>query len=183
MRTTLLFGTLIITLQGAALFMMGQPPICECGFVKIWEGVVLSSGNSQHLTDWYTFSHIIHGFIFYWLLGRFFPKMSLGARFLIAVAIETGWEISENTPWVIDHYRQQALAQGYIGDSVINSVFDTLAMVAGFVATRFSPVWLVIALAIGMELWTGITIRDNLFFNILGFFVQPEFIQNWQMGK
>lgn len=182
-RHSILLGIFLIALQGATLFLMGQPPICECGYVKLWEGVVLSQGNSQHLSDWYIFSHVIHGFLFYLGLWYFFPRMSLGKRFAFAVAIETGWEVFENTPWVINHYREQALAQGYIGDSVINSLFDTLAMVAGFIMARKLPVWFVIALGIGMEFFVGYSIRDNLTLNILGFFIQPEFIKNWQLGQ
>lgn len=182
-RNPILLGIFLIAFQGVALFLMGQPLICECGYIKLWEGVVLSPGNSQHLSDWYIFSHVIHGFLFYLGLWYFFPAMSLGKRFAFAVAIEAGWEIFENTPWVINHYREQALAQGYIGDSVINSLFDTLAMVAGFIMARKSPVWLVVALGIGMEIFVGYSIRDNLTLNILGFFIQPEFIKNWQLGR
>jgi hypothetical protein len=182
-RISIACAVFLIALQGSALFLMGQPLICECGFVKVWEGVVLSSGNSQHISDWYTFSHIIHGFLFYLVLWYFFPNMPAGKRFAYAVAIEAGWEVFENTPWVINHYREQALAQGYIGDSVLNSLFDTLAMTAGFVMARKFPVWLIVALGIGMELWVGYAIRDNLTLNILGFFTQPEFIKNWQIGK
>lgn len=172
----------LVAVQALTLFLLGQPPICECGYIKFWEGVVLGSGNSQHLTDWYTFSHIIHGFLFYFALWFFFPRMSLATRFFLAVGIEAGWEIIENTPMIIDHYRQQALAQGYIGDSILNSVMDTLAMAVGFLMAWRFPIWVVIALGIGMELFVGYAIRDNLFLNILGFFYQFEFINNWQSG-
>src|SRR3989344_5015981 len=119
----LAFG--LIAVQGAVLYLFGQPPICTCNQVKLWEGVVLSSGNSQHLTDWYTFSHVIHGLLFYLGLWYFFPRMEAWKRLLFAVGIEAAREIVENTPTVINHYREQALAQGYTGDSIINSIFDT----------------------------------------------------------
>ena len=141
-----------------------------------------SAGNSQHLSDWYTFSHIIHGFLFYLLLWLVFPKMPLGKRLLIALGIEIGWEILENTPMVIDHYRQQALAQGYMGDSIINSVFDTLAMAVGFFMARKWPVWSIIAIGVGLELFVGIMIRDNLTLNVLNLIYIFPAISHWQAG-
>lgn len=143
---------------------------------------MLSSGNSQHLTDWYTFSHIIHGFAFYWLSGILFPGASIGARLVFAIGLEAAWETAENTPKIIDHYRQQALAQGYIGDSIINSVLDTLAAGIGFIMARKFPVIVIITLAAAMELFTGFMIRDGLALNIIGFFYQFQFISNWQSG-
>lgn len=172
----------LLATQAAVLHVMGQPTICTCGYVKFWEGAVLSLGNSQHLTDWYTFSHIIHGFIFYWLSGLLFPRLSLGARLLLAMGVEIGWEITENTPAVINHYREQALAVGYSGDSVINSVFDTLAMVGGFWLAAKLPVRVTVLLAILMELGVGFFIRDNLTLNVLNLLYQFEFIKRWQGG-
>jgi hypothetical protein len=174
---------LVLAAQAAILFFLGQPLICECGFVKVWEGVVLSSGNSQHVSDWYTFSHIIHGFLFYLALWFFFPRVSVAKRFLIAVILEAGWEVFENTPMVIEHYRQQALAQGYIGDSVLNSLTDTLAMIGGFFLAWRLPVFLTVFLAVAFELYVGFSIHDNLFLNVLGFFHQFEFISKWQGGS
>ncbi len=162
---------------------MGQPPICTCGYVKLWEGVVLSSGNSQHIFDWYTFSHIIHGFIFYFVLALLFPRMSFSQRIVFAVAIEAGWEIFENTPWLIDHYRQQALAQGYIGDSIINSLMDTCAMILGFIFAARFPTWLTISLALSLELFTGYFIRDGLTLNIINLIHPFDLISHWQSGS
>ena len=180
----IVFGAIaLIGLQALALFLLDQPLICECGYIKAWEGVVLSSGNSQHLTDWYTFSHIIHGFLFYLGLWFFFPHMPLGMRFLLALSVEVGWEIVENTSMVIEHYREQALAQGYIGDSILNSVADTLAMAGGFLLAWQLPVAAIVALALGMELFVGYSIRDNLILNIVGFFHQFEFVSEWQTGS
>lgn len=173
----IIFGT-----QALVLFLFGQPMLCECGFVKLWEGAVLSSGNSQHITDWYTFSHIIHGFIFYWILTLVAPRASFGIKLLLALGAEATWEILENTPWLIEHYRQQALAQGYVGDSILNSLMDTLAQMIGFLLAWRLPILLVIVLGIGMELFVGLSIRDNLFLNVLGFFHQFDFISTWQKG-
>ena len=104
-RAYMLGAALLVAVQASVLFLFGQPAICTCGYVKLWEGVVLSAGNSQHLTDWYTFSHIIHGILFYALFTFLFPRISVWARLLMAMGVEIAWEIAENTPTVIQHYR------------------------------------------------------------------------------
>lgn len=172
----------LVAVQAFALFLFGQPPICTCGYVKLWEGVVLSPGNSQHLTDWYTFSHIIHGFLFYLILWYFFPRTPVAWRLAAAVGIEAAWEIIENTPLVIQHYREQALAQGYTGDSILNSVSDTCTMIVGFFLARKLPVWSIVALALALELWVGYEIRDNLTLNIINLLHHFDFIAKWQSG-
>lgn len=164
------------------LYAMGQPLICTCGYVKLWEGVVLSPGNSQHVTDWYVFSHIVHGIIFFYVLGLLFPRLSMPLRFLFALGIEAGWEVFENTPMIIDHYRQQALAQGYTGDSIINSLSDSLAMVFGFVLAWRLPLVVVLACAVGLEIFVGYSIRDNLILNTLNLIHQFPSIDAWQRG-
>lgn len=170
----------LMLMQIAVLFWFGQPAICECGFVKLWEGNVGSEGNSQHLSDWYTPSHIIHGILFFFLLGWLFPRLTLGYRFLIALAIEVGWEILENTPMVIEHYRQQALAAGYVGDSILNSVSDTVAMIIGFVLAIRMPLWLAIIIIVALEAITMYVIRDGLALNIINLLYPFEFIAEWQ---
>lgn len=183
MRRVAIFVAGLVAIQALILFLFGQPKICECGFVKLWEGVVLGSGNSQHLTDWYTFSHIIHGFIFFWLARYAFPRVGIGVWLVIAVGVEVAWEILENTPMVINHYRQQALAQGYVGDSIINSIMDTLAMIAGFFFALRMPWWVVVLVAVALEGFTLYMIRDGLALNILGLVVPLDSISQWQVGK
>jgi hypothetical protein len=180
LRLPLYIAGLLLALQAVVLWGLGQPLIAASGQVLLWVSEPLSPDNSQHLADWYTLSHIVHGIIFFWLAGKFFPQLSMGMRFLLAVGVEVGWEIIENTPLVIEHYRQQALAQGYIGDSIINSLMDTLAMVGGFFAARRLPVWASIAAIVLLEAAALLAIRDSLVLNILGFFHQFEFIQQWQ---
>ena len=161
---------------------MGQVPICKCGYVKLWHGVVFSAENSQHVSDWYTFSHIIHGFAFYgllWLVGRRWP---VGARLLLAVVFESAWEIFENTDMVINRYREVTISLDYYGDSVLNSVCDILAMVAGFLIASRLPVWTIVALTVTMELFVLWFIRDNLTLNIIMLVYPLENIKHWQGG-
>ncbi len=180
-KIMLVGGAALLAFQALVLFLYGQPPICTCGYIKLWEGVVLGPGNSQHITDWYTFSHIIHGFIFYFLLWKLFPKLPIAWKLLLAVGVEVSWELIENTPMVIAHYRQQALAVGYSGDSIINSMSDTISMIAGFVMARKFPVIAIILVAIGLELFTGYMIRDNLTLNVINLIYPFDFISHWQL--
>lgn len=180
LRAYLLSGAGAIAFQAVVLIAMGQPPICECGTIALWNGLTSGPENSQQLTDWYTYSHVIHGIGFYLVLWLVFPHMPIGLRFALALGLEAGWEILENTPLIIDRYRQQALAQGYFGDSVVNSVSDTLAAALGFVLARSLPVWTTIALLIGIEAFMLYLIRDNLTLNIIQLIYPSEAISSWQ---
>lgn len=172
----------LVAVQALVLFLLGQPLIAADGRIKLWEGVVLSPGNSQHITDWYTFSHILHGMLFYGLVWLVFRKRPVGHRFLMCVGLEAGWEILENTPMVINHYRQQALAQGYTGDSILNSVSDNFSMMLGFVVSWRLPVWAVVGLGLGMEGFVAYCIRDNLMLNVLNLIHVFPGIERWQQG-
>jgi Protein of unknown function (DUF2585) len=172
-----------VVATGLVLYAFGREPICKCGYVKFWHGVVMSSENSQHISDWYTFSHIIHGFIFFgilWLVGRNWP---LGLRLLLAVLVEGAWEIFENSDFIINRYREATIALDYYGDSVINSVSDVLAMVLGFFIASRLPWKATLALAVAMELTVGYLIRDNLTLNVIMLLHPVEGIKAWQAGR
>jgi len=173
----------ILYLQALVLHFEGHSVISASGYVMFWAGNVKSPENSQQLSDWYTFSHIIHGFIFYFFLWLLLPRLSLAQRLVIAVAIESGWEMLENTPWLINHYREQTLAQGYFGDSIINSLSDSLASIFGFLLAARLPALGTLAVALALEIFVGYEIRDNLTLNILNFFHHFDFIARWQSGN
>jgi hypothetical protein len=169
----------ILALTATVELALGRNPICTCGHVELWHPY-LDAGNSQHIADWYTLSHIIHGFLFYllgWLVLRARPP---GERLILAVAIEAAWEMLENSPIIIDRYREATMALGYSGDSVINSVSDVVFMALGFAFALLAPAWVKIAVALGFELIALWAIRDNLTLNVLMLVWPIDAIKAWQ---
>ena len=172
----------LVAAMALVLLWMGRVPICECGYVKLWHGAAVSSENSQHLSDWYSPSHLIHGLLFYWLLWLAARGQPMGLRLTIATLVEIAWEIAENTETVIQRYREATIALDYFGDSVLNSVADAAFMVAGFLLAARMPVWLSLAIAILLELFVGWMIRDNLTLNVLMLVWPLDAVRVWQGG-
>jgi hypothetical protein len=181
----LLLACGILLLACLVLLWMGRLPICKCGTIKLWHGVVASSENSQHLSDWYTPSHIIHGFLFYGLfrlLRQAGLPISLGLALVLAMMLEAGWEVAENTEAVINRYREATISLDYFGDSVLNSAADMLAMTAGFFLAHALPAVVTVLAGLTMELVVGWLIRDNLTLNIIMLVWPMDWIKAWQAG-
>jgi hypothetical protein len=180
----LLIRLAIIALAAGLLYASGRSLICPCGTVKLFDFVPKPGEDSQHLFDWYTFSHVLHGLIFYfaiWLAGR--GRVPFAVGILIAMVIESGWEIFENSQYIINRYQSQSISEQYNGDSVINSVVDILTMAFGFFLASVLPVLASIALLIGVEIWMAWMIRDNLTLNIISLTHPIEWITQWQEGR
>lgn len=176
------FTIVLVLMVVTALFELsfGRVPTCTCGHITLWTGTVYGPENSQQLSDWYTPSHIIHGILFFAILAFFVSRTSIGFRLIIATLIEVMWELLENSPLIIDRYRTATLAVGYSGDSVLNSLSDITAMLAGFFLTRYVPWWVSVIIVVFFELFVGYMIHDNLTLNIIMLIHPVDAIKAWQ---
>jgi hypothetical protein len=179
-RPYLLIAAALIVVQGLVLFAMGRVPICACGTVEPWQGVVHSAQNSQQIFDWYSFSHLVHGFLFYGLTWLILRRAPLALRLMVAVMLEVSWEILENSDFIINRYRAETISLDYYGDSIVNSVSDTLTMAFGFALASWVPTRAIIAAAVVLEAGLGILIRDNLVLNVIMLIYPLDVIKAWQ---
>jgi len=173
----------IVLLTAAWLLWIGREPWCKCGYVKLWHGQIVSAENSQHISDWYSPSHIIHGFLFFGLLWLLARRLSFGWRLAIATLVECAWEIVENSDAVIERYRSVTISLDYYGDSVLNTVCDVLAMMLGFWLAARLPVWVTVALIVLFEGVTMWIIRDGLALNVLMLLWPLDSVAQWQAGR
>jgi hypothetical protein len=174
----------IVIIAAAALveFANGRLLVCRCGYLKLWHGVVYSAENSQHLTDWYTPSHVLHGIGFYFLLWLVARRIDVRLRFVMATALEAAWEVAENMPFIIERYRAATISLDYYGDSIANSVADIGAMMLGFWLARRLAAWMSLVLFVSVEIGLALMIRDNLALNILMLIHPFEAVKRWQLG-
>ena len=172
----------LLVATAALLYLMGRPPICTCGEIDLWVGQVNTSRTSQMLSDWYSPSHIVHGFLFYGALTLAFRRWPPERKFLTALTIEAAWEIVENTPMIINRYREATAALGYTGDSILNSMSDIAMMGLGFLLARRLPVWGSVAVVLVLELVPLFVIRDNLTLNVWMLLAPNEALKAWQSG-
>lgn len=179
-RRAWLLALLILIAAAAAELAMGRNPICTCGEIELWVGARDSAKTSQMLVDWYSLSHVVHGLLFYALLWLVARRWTVEWRFLTGTLLEAAWEVTENTPFVIDRYRSTTAAIGYTGDSIVNSMSDILMMAFGFLVARKLPVWATIMLLIVLEIVPLLVIRDNLTLNILNLLAPNPALQAWQ---
>jgi hypothetical protein len=182
-RRSWFLALLILAAAAAIELAFGRHPICTCGSIDLWVGSRDSPKTSQMLADWYSLSHIVHGLLFYGVLRVVARGWPVQLRFLAAMLIEAGWEVTENTPFVIDRYRATTAALGYSGDSVLNSMSDVLMMALGFLLARKLPVWAAIALLVALEIVPLFVIRDNLTLNIWALLAPNASVQAWQAGS
>ena len=182
--TTTLAAVAILAFTALVELRLGRLPFCKCGIIRLWSGDIWSNQASQQFTDPYTFTHIIHGVLWYmlvwWIAGK---RLSTGARFLAAVLIESAWEIFENTDFVIQRYRTVTISLDYYGDSVFNSMGDIVAMMSGYFLAARLPVRVTIAAAVLLDLFLLFWYRDSLALNILMLIYPVDAIKNWQMFR
>ena len=180
-RAVTAIALLILVAVALAEYGMGRVPVCTCGRIALWHGVVLSAENSQQFTDWYTFTHIVHGVLFYGVLTLVLPRQPMAVRLLLALGIEGAWEVVENTPAVIERYRAATISLDYYGDSILNSLGDIGAMALGFWLAARLPVWSSVACVVVLELALALLIRDNLALNILMLLHPIDSVRQWQL--
>src|SRR5262245_35321595 len=171
----------IISIAALLELAIGRPLTYTKGPVRLWSGDIRSDQNSQQIADPYTVTHVVHGALFYGLTFAVLPA-PVGVRAIAATTIEAAWEAYENTDQVINHIRTGTISLGYYGDSVINSVADMLACVAGFFLARRLPTMTTVLWVVAAELILAFWIHDNLTLNILMLIYPIDAIRRWQLA-
>jgi Protein of unknown function (DUF2585) len=174
---------LLLTVAAVAEFAMGRRTWGVGGTPGFWSGDINSSHNSQFLFDPYTFTHVIHGVILYALLTLILPRAPLVSRLLIATGLECGWEILENTSFIIDRYRAETISLNYYGDSIVNSLGDILACIAGVLLASRLPTRVTVLAAVVIEIILLVWTRDNLTLNIIMLIHPSQAIRAWQVAR
>ena len=170
----------IVLLMIVLLRAQGRLFLCACGQFEIWTSDTCSSDNSQQLFDPYSFTHVLHGVLFFWLIALAFRRMARGRQLLLALLLEAAWEVFENSSFVIDRYRTATAALGYQGDTVVNSIGDLICALVGFLIARQLGVRRSLILFVFVELILILWIRDSLLLQILMLVRPVEAIKAWQ---
>jgi len=179
----LLYLIALALAAAATLALFGRNLWCSAGDLLPWSWDTAGQHNSQHLLDPYSFTHFEHGILFFAGLRLVAPRSSLLTRFLIALTIAAGWEVLENSSYIIDRYRAQTIDAGYYGDSILNALADMGWCALGFVVTSRVRWWWSLGILVAFELGLALTIRDNLFLNILMLIHPFDAILAWQSGR
>jgi hypothetical protein len=155
---------------------------CACGFVALWAGNVNSPETSQQLFDPYSFTHVLHGFIFFGAVHLLWPHLSEAWKMVTALSVEALWEVIENMPFIIERYRSETVSIGYTGDTIVNSFGDIASCALGAVVARRLGVVKTLVLAVVIETVLLLTIRDSLLLNIIMLLYPLDALRVWQAG-
>jgi hypothetical protein len=165
-----------------SLNLLGRVWWCQAGDYTPWSWEIWTAHNSQHVIDPYSFTHVLHGVLEFWLIGLVFKKMPMAWRFFLAVLIEGSWEVAENTNYIINRYREETISLDYFGDSIINSIADIICCASGFAIAYWIRFWRSAALFLLTEAILVLTIRDSLIINIVMLIYPLDAIKKWQIG-
>ena len=172
---------LVLLLVVVSLRAEGRMFLCTCGHFAFWTSDTCSSNTSQQLLDPYSFTHVLHGFLFFWLIALLFRRLTASWQVSLALLLEGAWEVFENTRFVIDKYRTETAALGYTGDTIVNSFGDLMCALAGFmIARKLGLRWSLIVFVV-VEIFLILWIRDSLLLQILMLVRPVEAIKLWQM--
>jgi len=182
----LLAALAIVTSFAAAAILLrveGRLWICACGKIQLWAGQVCSANNSQHFLDPYSFTHVLHGFLFFWLITLLFKRLNANWQLALAVVVEAAWEVFENTNFIINRYRSATAALGYNGDTIVNSSGDILCCLIGFIIARRLGLRRSLIVFVVLEVILIVWIRDSLLLEILTLVIPIDVIKTWQMCR